>query len=36
VLRGIESARQAGLNPVKTNTVVIRGKNNDELLDFAG
>lgn len=35
VLRGIEAARQAGLNPVKTNTVVIRGTNDDEVLDFA-
>jgi cyclic pyranopterin phosphate synthase len=35
VLRGIEAARQAGLNPVKTNTVVIRGINDDEVLDFA-
>lgn len=35
VLRGIEAARVAGLNPVKTNTVVMRGTNDDELLDFA-
>jgi len=35
VLRGIEAARQAGLNPVKTNTVVMRGTNDDEVLDFA-
>ncbi len=35
VLRGIEAARGAGLNPVKTNTVVIRGINDDEVLDFA-
>jgi len=35
VLRGIEAARQAGLDPVKTNTVVIRGTNDDEVLDFA-
>ena len=35
VLRGIEAARKAGLNPVKTNTVVIRGTNDDEILDFA-
>ena len=35
VLRGIEAARQAGLSPVKTNTVVIRGTNDDEVLDFA-
>jgi cyclic pyranopterin phosphate synthase len=35
VHRGIEAARRAGLAPVKTNTVVIRGTNDDELLDFA-
>ena len=35
VLGGIEAARQAGLDPVKTNTVVIRGMNDDEVLDFA-
>jgi len=35
VLRGIEAARQVGLDPVKTNTVVIRGTNDDEILDFA-
>jgi len=35
VLRGIQAARQTGLNPVKTNTVVIRGTNEDEVLDFA-
>jgi cyclic pyranopterin phosphate synthase len=35
VLGGIEAARQAGLDPVKTNMVVIRGVNDDEVLDFA-
>lgn len=35
VLAGIEAAREAGLNPVKINTVVVRGVNDDELLDFA-
>jgi cyclic pyranopterin phosphate synthase len=35
VLGGIEAARNAGLNPVKINMVVIRGVNDDELLDFA-
>ncbi len=35
VLGGIEAARQAGLDPVKTNTVVVRGMNDDEVLDFA-
>lgn len=35
VLGGIEAARNAGLNPVKINMVVIKGVNDDELLDFA-
>jgi GTP 3',8-cyclase len=35
VLAGIEAAKQAGLNPVKTNTVVLRGVNDDEVVDFA-
>jgi len=35
VLAGIEAAREAGLNPVKINTVVMRGVNDDEILDFA-
>lgn len=35
VLRGIEAAKSAGLSPVKTNTVVIRGTNDDEVIDFA-
>jgi len=35
VLEGIEAARQAGLNPLKINTVAIRGINDDEVLDFA-
>lgn len=35
VLRGIEAARKAGLNPVKINMVVMSGVNDDELLDFA-
>ena len=34
VLRGITAARQAGLNPVRINMVVIRGVNDDELEDF--
>jgi len=36
VLRGIVAAREAGLNPVKLNMVVLRGVNDDELLDLAG
>ena len=35
VLRGIEAARQAGLSPIKTNTVIIRGMNDDEVIEFA-
>ncbi len=35
VLNGIESARQAGLNPVKINMVVMHGINDDEITDFA-
>jgi len=35
VLEGIEVAKSVGLNPVKINTVVMAGINDDELLDFA-
>jgi len=35
VLEGIEAARGVGLDPVKLNTVVIPGVNDDEVLDFA-
>ncbi len=35
VLEGIEAARDAGLHPVKINTVVMQGINDDEVLDFA-
>lgn len=35
VLAGIAAARQAGLDPVKINTVIMRGVNEDEVLDFA-
>ena len=35
VLEGIEAARKAELNPVKINMVVLRGVNDDEVLDFA-
>lgn len=34
-LAGIEAAKQAGLTPVKINTVVIRGTNDDEVVDMA-
>jgi len=35
VLRGIEAARRADLNPVKINMVVMGGTNDDEVVDFA-
>ncbi len=35
VLDGIAAARQAGLTPIKINVVVIRGLNDDEVLDLA-
>jgi len=34
ILEGIEAARRAGLAPIKINTVVIRGVNDDEIADF--
>lgn len=34
VLEGIKKASDAGLNPVKVNVVVMRGKNEDEIDDF--
>ncbi|MGI9054457.1 MAG: GTP 3',8-cyclase MoaA [Pyrinomonadaceae bacterium] len=35
VLEAIEAAQNAGLNPVKINAVVVRGWNDDEIVDFA-
>jgi cyclic pyranopterin phosphate synthase len=35
VWRGIRAALAAGLTPVKLNVVVVRGFNDDEILDFA-
>ena len=35
VLDGIDAALEAGLDPVKINAVVMRGVNDDELVDFA-
>jgi len=35
VLKGIEAAGACGLNPVKVNMVVMRGINDDEIVDFA-
>jgi cyclic pyranopterin phosphate synthase len=36
VLEGIDAAVAAGLHPVKLNVVVIRGVNDDEVVDLAG
>jgi cyclic pyranopterin phosphate synthase len=35
VFEGIQAANEAGFKPVKINTVVMRGINDDEILDFA-
>ena len=35
VLRAMDAAEAAGLGPVKVNVVLIRGRNDDEILDFA-
>jgi len=35
VLRGLQSAREAGLDPVKINVVPMQGINDDEIQDFA-
>ena len=35
VLAGIDAAVAAGLDPVKVNCVLVRGVNDDEILDFA-
>ena len=35
VLSGIEAAQQAGLSPIKLNCVVMRGSNDDEVVDVA-
>jgi cyclic pyranopterin phosphate synthase len=35
VLAGIESAKRAGLQPIKINAVIVRGHNEDEVVDFA-
>lgn len=35
VLRGIDAAIAAGLSPIKLNCVVMRGRNDDELSEFA-
>ena len=35
VLAGIEAAKQAGLQPIKINAVIVRGHNEEEVADFA-
>ncbi len=35
VLQGIAAAKQAGLEPIKINAVIVRGHNEDEVSDFA-
>jgi len=35
VLKGIEAAERVGLSPIKINTVIMRGINDDEIEDFA-
>ena len=34
-LEGIDAAKEAGFHPVKVNVVLVRGVNDDEVLDFA-
>ena len=35
VLNSIETAKNVGLTPVKINVVLVRGRNDDEIVDFA-
>src|ERR1051326_7266627 len=35
VLEGIRAAKEAGLEPIKINAVIVRGHNEDEVADFA-
>jgi len=35
VLEGIAAAKEAGLDPIKINAVIVRGHNEDEVSDFA-
>ncbi len=35
VLAGIKAAKDAGLDPIKINAVIVRGHNEDEVADFA-
>jgi len=36
VLESIETAQRVGFSPVKVNAVVVRGRNDDEVVDMAG
>jgi GTP 3',8-cyclase len=35
IFRGLDAAERAGLRPIKINCVVMRGRNDDEVADFA-
>jgi GTP 3',8-cyclase len=35
IMAGLDAAEAAGLEPIKINVVVMRGRNDDELADFA-
>jgi cyclic pyranopterin phosphate synthase len=35
ILRGLEAAEREGFSPIKVNCVVMRGRNDDEVADFA-
>ncbi|MCB9637968.1 MAG: GTP 3',8-cyclase MoaA [Myxococcales bacterium] len=35
VMRGIQAAEDAGFSPLKVNAVIVRGVNDDEIVDFA-
>ncbi len=35
IFEGLAAAERAGFSPIKINTVVMRGRNDDEILDFA-
>jgi cyclic pyranopterin phosphate synthase len=36
VLKGIEQAKKCGMYPIKINTVIMKGINDDEIIDFIG
>jgi GTP 3',8-cyclase len=35
IMRGLDAAERAGFEPIKINTVIMRGRNDDEIEDFA-